>query len=132
MPEPTAKMEAEFGLCRRAVLFCALVVSAAFLFGCLYGCRAPDRTVLAADAMFFNAIGREYEANLEAGKLWRLERNDAAGTVTLTADMQPEHLERRRRTLRMWRRVVEEGRIGEYDGNAAEKVPPGTPPRRAP
>lgn len=69
----------------------------------LSGCRAPDKAILAADAQFYDSIGQEYSANLEAGRIWPLRKSTLGGTTLSAEIMDADTIERRRAAMRAWK-----------------------------
>lgn len=108
MPRDTMR---EVDACRIAVLLMALMAGVLFLI-VASGCRIPDAAVMAADAEWYDSIGREYEANLEAGRIWPLRRS-VLGGATLTAEpLDEDMLARRRRSLATWKALRDEIKAG--------------------
>lgn len=116
---PAQEFQSGIDFVRFAILALVLAFGLVFL-AAMSGCRAPDAAVLAADAQFYDSIGQEYSANLEAGRIWILRKSILGGPTLTATPMDEDTLERRRAALRSWKELRDRAARGDEDPGQAE------------
>lgn len=109
---PATAIEREVAALKRWFLALLLIVLALLMAP---GCAAADKAILTADASTYKAIGREYEANLDAGNIRRLKDDGSLGHPLAPhecdeAEECRERLASRRRSLRAWKASIDAAR----------------------